>query len=110
MGGELIKSATSFLDGYRKRDRRRRRPPREEFSFPVPVTVYLDKGPGSLWIEGIEAHWIDSDGNEWYASGTFVSTPSPAEKGSIWIDTDFNFHFIDESGDERMIVGIEVPW
>jgi hypothetical protein len=84
--------------------RRRRKKIVESSSYPVPVTVYLDKGPGSIWIEDKEFHWIDSNKAEWYFPGTLVEAATTGRPGSIWIEGD-DFHYIDAYGDDRKVYG-----
>lgn len=57
---------------------------------------------GYLWIEGTQLHYIDNDGDEWYAEGdTFAGSATGAVTGYIWISTDTYLHYIDSSGNER---------
>lgn len=84
--------------------RRRYRPRDEEFSYPVPVTVYLDKGPGSVWIEGVDLHWIDENRDEWRFPGTLIIASPGGLFGSLWVEEN-DLHYIDANGDERKVYG-----
>ena len=64
----------------------------------------MAKIAGSVWIEGINLHWVDENGKEWYFPGTLVASGSPGFEGSVWIEGD-DLHYIDANDDERKVYG-----
>src|SRR5258706_8470911 len=62
---------------------------------------------GSGWVETTDFHYIDGSNNEWYFTGTFISSPANAKPGSCWIDGQ-DFYYIDSAGAKRKFVGIFV--
>src|SRR5687767_8096152 len=58
-----------------------------------------------MWVEGEEFHFIASDGDEWYYTGTEISTPVNAKPGSCWIEG-AEFSYISETGKKRRFAGV----
>jgi hypothetical protein len=63
-------------------------------------------GPaGSLWIEGTDLHWIDTNSNERSFTGNKEGSAG-GDKGSTWVE-DGMIHYIDQNGDKREVDGIQ---
>ena len=60
---------------------------------------------GSLWVEGIGLHYIDSNRYEWRRVGTDNGFVNNAIEGSIWMDLSSTLHYIDANGHDRIIIG-----
>lgn len=58
----------------------------------------MAKVPGSIWIEGIDLHYVDAYGREWYCPGRGIKAQN-AKPGSLWLDNvDAFLKHTDESG------------
>jgi hypothetical protein len=46
----------------------------------------MAKQPGSIWVEGVQLHYIASDGAEWYVQGDYWGSAA-GRPGSLWVST-----------------------
>jgi hypothetical protein len=44
------------------------------------------KQPGSIWVEGVQLHYVASDGAEWYVQGDYWGSTA-GQPGSVWVSS-----------------------
>src|SRR5579863_1068959 len=74
---------------------------------PVDSPSYAGTVDGDLSVVGQYLYWRDGSGNKYkYLGFDTGNAPAGAKKGSIWVDTDSNLHYIDSSGEHRYCTGV----
>src|SRR5581483_8013189 len=69
----------------------------------------MAKSPGALWVDGATLHFIDKTGNEWYFTGSVISTPAGANLGAVYVDaSSTSIQYIDTSGVLRRVANVLV--
>lgn len=65
------------------------------------------KKPGSIWIEGNDIHYIDTNTDEWSFTGELVLSAPAAIPGSIWISLGGRLHYIDATNGYRRLARVD---